>query len=61
MTVKEIREAVKRTLITQGGKFYGYNANNLCELGANSIQIQNAVNYFKYSPQQENFRQQYMA
>lgn len=61
MTVKEIREAVKRTLIAQDGKFYGYNANNLCELGANSIQIQNAVNYFKYSPQQENFRQQYMA
>lgn len=59
MTVKEIRNEVKKAIIAQDGKFYNFNFNNLVALGATGTQIQNATNYFRYSPQQAVFREKY--
>ena len=59
MTVKEIRNEIKNAIIAQDGKLYNFNFNNLVALGANGTQIQNAANYFRYSPQQAAFREKY--
>lgn len=58
--IKQIREEVKKALIAQGGKLYGFNANNIIvAYGCTGTDVQNALNYFKYSPQQKNFRETY--
>lgn len=60
MTVKEIRSLVKQIIIAQDGKLYGFNFNNLqAQYNITGVQLQNAMNYFKYSPQQASFRAQY--
>jgi len=60
MTTKELREIVKTTIIAQNGKLYGFNSTNIRNMyGASSTAIQNAINYFKYSPQQKTFRETY--
>jgi len=60
MTTKEIRNIVKNNIIAQGGKLYNYNLNNIRAMyGVNGTELQNAVNYFQYSPQQAKFRATY--
>lgn len=59
MTTKEIREEIKNAIIAQGGKLYGFNYNNLRNKGVDGVKIQNAINYFQFSPAQENFRNTY--
>ena len=60
MTTKEIRAIVKNNIIAQGGKLYGFNFNNIRDVyGVSGTQIQDAMNYFKYSPQQAKFRETY--
>jgi hypothetical protein len=59
MTAKELREIVKTTIIAQGGKLYGFNVNNIRKAyGVTGVQVQNAINYFKISPQQAKFRKE---
>jgi hypothetical protein len=59
MTVKELRAEVKNAIIAQGGKLYNFNFNNLQKMyGVSSTDLQNAMNYFKYSPQQAKFRKE---
>lgn len=52
------RKEVKAILIAQKGTFYNYNFNNLRSIGYNGTDIQNAYDYFKYSPQQLKFRKE---
>lgn len=60
MTTKEIRTIVKNTIIAQGGKLYGFNFNNISKAyGITHIEIQNAMNYFQFSPTQAQFRKIY--
>lgn len=57
MSVIELRKIVKANIIAQGGKLYNYNYNNAQAVyGCNATEWQNAVSYFKYSPQQAKFR-----
>lgn len=53
------RKAVKAIIIAQNGTVYNYNINNLRNIGYDGTDIQNALNYFKYSPQQAKFREQF--
>ena len=55
--LKELKPIVKTILIAQDGKFYGFNFNMLINRGYCGTDIQNAVNYFQYSPQQKKFRE----
>jgi hypothetical protein len=59
MKQSEVRSIVKQMIIAQGGKLYGFNANSLKPLEITGTQFQNAMNYFKYSPQQATFRATY--
>lgn len=60
MTISELRKVVKQTIIAQGGKLYGFNINNIqAAYGVNYSQVQNAISYFAYSPQQAKFRAAY--
>lgn len=60
MTTKEIRAIVKNNIIAQSGKLYNYNLNNIRTMyGVNGTELQNAVDYFQYSPQQAKFRETY--
>jgi hypothetical protein len=60
MTQKEVRSLVKEIIIAQGGKVYNYNVNNLRSVyGLTGTQIQNALSYFRFSPQQSTFRSKY--
>ena len=57
MTTSELKKIVRTTIIAQGGRIYGFNINNIINTyGVNGTRIQNAINYFRYSPQQEKFR-----
>lgn len=57
MNITELRKIVKQIITVQGGKFYNFNTNNLvAAYGVSSIDVQNALNYFSYSPQQTSFR-----
>lgn len=57
---KEIREAIKRTIIAQG-KVYNYNINNIvAKYGCTYTEACNALNYYTYSPQQQKFRDRYL-
>lgn len=57
MTTTEVRAEIKKAIIAQGGQLYNFNFNNLITLGATGTQCQNAMNYFRYSPQQAAFRE----
>lgn len=60
ISIAEVRRIVKATIIAQGGKFYNFNSNNIqASTGCSCIDIQNAMNYFRYSPQQAKFRAEY--
>jgi len=60
MTTKKLRNIVKNNIIAQGGKLYGFNCNNIAQMhGVAHTEIQNAMNYFRYSPQQAKFRETY--
>lgn len=60
MTIKELRNEIKNIIIAQNGKIYGFNENNLKNAyGVSFTEIQNAINYFRFSKQQESFRKQY--
>ena len=60
MTTSEIRKIVKSNIIAQGGKLYCFNFNNAAAVyGCSNSEWQNAVSYFKYSPQQAKFRATY--
>lgn len=60
MTIKEVREEIKKTIIAQGGKLYNFNINNIRKVyGVDGTTIQNAINYFQFSPQQAKFRATY--
>ena len=57
---KEIRTEVKNTLIAQHGEIYNFNINNICaRYGCGCCEVQNAISYFMYSPQQKKFREAY--
>ena len=53
--MKELRAEIKKILIEKNGGFNGYDWIALLEKGYNGTQIQNAYNYFRFSPQQEAF------
>lgn len=55
----QARKEIKKIIIAQNGKIYNYNLNNLRAIGFNGTDLQNACNYFKYSPQQATFRAKY--
>ena len=60
MTTSELKKIIRTTIIAQGGKLYNYNFNNwIAVYGVDGTRIQNAINYFQYSPQQEKFRTTY--
>lgn len=60
MTAKEVRALVKKIIIAQGGKIYNFNLTNLYNAYGLSVgQVQNAIHYFSYSPQQAKFRAEY--
>ena len=60
MTTSELRKALKEIIIAQGGKLYNYNFNNLNKMyGVSYGDMQNAMNYLQFSPQQANFRAAY--
>lgn len=60
MTTTELKKIVKTTIIAQGGKIYNFNYNNWrTAYNVSGTSIQNAINYFRYSPQQEKFRTTY--
>lgn len=55
----EIRKAVKNVIVTQG-KITGHDVNNIRDaLKCNGTEIQNAINYYQFSPQQKSFRETY--
>ena len=55
----EIRKAVKNVIVTKGG-VSGYDVNDIRDaLKCNTVEIQNAMNYYRYSPQQKTFRETY--
>ena len=57
---KQIRAEIKNAIIAQGGKLYNFNLTNITRaLGCSSTDVQNAVNYFQFSPQQAKFRATY--
>ena len=56
-STKELKSIVKNILIAQGGKAYGYNCNTLRAQGYDTTAIQNAFNYYRYSPTQAKFRE----
>lgn len=57
MSITELRKIVKQIITVQGGKFYNFNTNNLiAAYGVDSVDVQNVLNYFSYSPQQVSFR-----
>lgn len=59
MTTAELRKIVKNTLIAQKGKFYGFNFTNILNAyNVSGTEVQNAISYFKFSPQQANFRKE---
>lgn len=55
----EVKKEVKAMIIAQNGKLYNYNHILLMNRGYDSTDIQNATNYFRYSPQQATFRAQF--
>lgn len=56
----ELRKIVKQIIIAQNGNIYGFNYNNLkSQYGITVAEFQNAVSYFKFSPQQKTFRETY--
>lgn len=58
--MKQLREEIKNTIIAQDGKLYNFNLNNLmAKYGCTSVELQNACNYFRFSPQQAKFREAY--
>ena len=60
MTTSELKKIIRSTIIAQGGKLYNFNINNIrTTYGVDGTRIQNAINYFQYSPQQEKFRATY--
>lgn len=60
MKASEIRAIVKNNIIAQGGKLYNFNLTNIMNTyGIGVTELQNAVNYFQYSPQQAAFRAKY--
>ena len=60
MTAKELRTIVKNQIVAQGGKLYNFNCNNIKNAyGVTATDIQNAINYFQFSPQQAKFRATY--
>ena len=56
--MKELRNEVKNILIAKNGGFNGYDWMELMKKGYNGTQIQNAYNYFRFSPQQRKFREE---
>lgn len=58
MTYLETRKAVKALVLEVGvDGIYNYHINELVDKGHNSTNIQNAINYFQYSPQTAKYRQ----
>ena len=59
MTTAEFKKIVTQTIMAQG-EIYNYNINNWHDvLGVSTTQIQNAISYFQFSPQQAKFRATY--
>lgn len=56
MTYFETRKAVKTIIAAQGGNFYNANINWLVDAGHDFGNVQKAMSYFFYSPQQAKFR-----
>lgn len=57
---KEIRQEIKNAYIAQGGKLYNFNLTNIARrYNVGACEVQNAMNYFRYSPQQAAFREKH--
>jgi len=57
MTYLETRKAVKNLILTVGvNGVYNYHINELVDQGHNSTNVQNALSYFRYSPQAKKYR-----
>lgn len=57
MTYIQTRKVVKNLIIEVGvNGVYNYHINELVEQGHNNHDIQNALNYFRYSPQAKKYR-----
>jgi len=55
----EVRRAVKAVIVNKGG-LTGYDVNAIkAALKCNCVDVQNAINYFQFSPQQKTFREMY--
>lgn len=55
--MKELRKMIKDMLIAQKGQLYNFNINNLRNKGYSYTEVQNAISYFRFSPQQRKFRE----
>ena len=56
-TYKETKAEVKKLVLQLGvGGIYGYHINALMDCGHNATNIQNAINYFQYSPKTAKYR-----
>lgn len=56
-TYKETKQAVKELILEVGvDGVYNYHINELDEQGHNFTNIQNALDYFRYSPQAKKYR-----
>lgn len=56
-TYKETKTEVKKLVQRVGvSGIYGYHINELVDGGHNVTNIQNAINYFQYSPQTAKYR-----
>lgn len=57
MTTQEVKQEVKRLVITKGlANINGYDFTALVNRGATGTQVQNAINYFRFSPQAAKYR-----
>ena len=60
MTTPELKKAIKNIIIAQNGKLYNFNIITIQKaFGVSGTAIQNAINYFQYSPTQAKFREKY--
>ena len=56
----KLRNIVKKAIIKRGGMLSGYDVVAIMEeYGVHASDIQNAINYFQFSPQQEKFGHKY--
>ena len=56
----KLRTVVKNMIIKRGGMINGYDVRRIMDTyGVHACDVQNALSYFRFSPQQASFRAKY--